>query len=512
MRCRSSGPEGDEGGPGSLTERGHPGKQNLVDERVVVVKKDAWVSEFREFAEKIREEHDVPGLSVAVADADQILYAEGFGLRDVERKLPATPETMYGMASVTKSFTALAIMILEAEGRLSSADPVVRYLPEFCLTGDAAGDAVTIHHFMTHTSALPPTGALRYSMVRSMEGDPSVEEIKRLGRWEQWTDRDPIDTYPELLHYIAQDEQPPLGRPGGQFSYSNDAYSLLGAIVERVSGRSFASFVRERILEPAGMGSSTMDLDFLEECSDVTQLYSKNERCGVFAAPKWQHAPAMLGAGFLRSRVTDMVRYGQAYLRSLSRGEGGVMDRGITTRMSSPYYPCTRSQYYGYGLVVRPGYRGVTLVEHGGSLKGVSSHFGYVPERNLTASVVANLQGIPASKLWLGAINLLLGLPVDARRSCEPEYEASPEELARFVGSYGSGEGASIDVLSGDGELWALVDGVRHSLRPSGPDTVAMMRRGEEAMVRFIPGPTGEVTAMYSGLRIIRRISDQPET
>lgn len=472
---------------------------------------DARVEEFREFTEKIREQHDVPGLSVAVADGDRILYAEGFGLRNVEKNLPATPETLYGMASVTKSFTALAIMILEEEEKLCSADPVVRHLPEFRLTGGSSAEAVTIHHLMTHTSGMPPTGALRYSMIRSMEGDPSVDEIKRLGRWEQWTDREPIDTYEDLLDFIVDDDQPPLGRSGQQFSYSNDAYSLLGAIVERVSGQPFDSFVRERILEPVSMRSSTMGLDFLEEYSDVTQLYSQSEERGVIAAPKWQHAPAMLGAGFLRSTVTEMVRYGQMYLSSLSPGSGSLVGRQTVTRMAAPYFPCGRSQYYGYGLVIRPGYHGVTLVEHGGSLKGVSSHFGFIPEKNLTASVVANLQGIPASKIWLGAMNLVLGLPVDTQRSREPEYEASQEELERFVGSYASGEGALIDVLIEDGDLYAFIDNSTHLLRPSGPDTAAMMRRGEESMVRFIPGPTGEVEAMYTGLRIIRRVSDQPE-
>ncbi len=471
---------------------------------------DARVEEFREFTEKIREQHDVPGLSVAVADGDQVLYTEGFGLRNVEEDLPATPETLYGMASVTKSFTALAIMILEEQDRLCSTDPVTRHLPGFCLTGGSSAEAVTIHHLMTHTSGMPPTGALRYSMIRSMEGDPSVDEIKRLGRWEEWTDRDPIDTYEDLLDFIGDDDQAPLGRSGQQFSYSNDAYSLLGAIVERVSGQSFDSFVREHILEPVGMGSSTMDLDFLEEYPDVTQLYSQSDERGVYAAPKWQHAPAMLGAGFLRSNVTEMVHYGQMYLDSLSPGTGGLVERGTVTRMAAPYFPCGRSQYYGYGLVIRPGYHGVTLVEHGGSLKGVSSHFGFIPERNLTASVVANLQGIPASKIWLGAMNLLLGLPVDTPRSREPEYEASQEELARFAGSYVSGEGARIDVLTEDGGLYACIDNGKHLLRPSGPDTAAMMRRGEESMVRFIPGPTGEVEAMYTGLRIIRRADDLP--
>lgn len=471
-----------------------------------MVNRVPWAFEFEEFAEEIREEHDIPGLSVAVADERDIIYAKGFGCRDIEENAQTTPDTMYGMASVTKSVTALAVMMSEQDGVLCTADAVTGHLPAFSPWDEETSRAVTLHHLLSHTGALPPSGALRYSMVRSMEGDPAVERLKESDRWRNWTDRDPIDTYDDLLQFIAEDEQPPLGRPGQQFSYSNDGYALLGAVVERTGGQLFGSFVAERIFEPAGMKHTTFDLDFIETHPEVTRLYYKDDEGELRAIPKWQHAPAMLGAGFMRSTVTDMVRYGQFYLRGGQSWAGEVLTPQRLMRMRTPYFPCTRSQYYGYGLSVRPAYHGVTLVEHGGSLKGVSSHFGFVPEAGITVSVVANLQGVPASKIWLGAVNLILGLPVDTKRSHEPEYEASREELSRFVGCYRSGEGARVQVTLEDGDLFARIDGKKNRLRPSGPDTVAMMRRGEEAMVKFIPGPTGDVAAMYSGFRIIRRV------
>ncbi len=464
------------------------------------------IDEFEDFVHRQMQEHDIPGLSVAVADAGECLYAEGFGSRNLEDDLPATADTVYGMASVTKSFTALAVLILEEEGLLSVGEPVVKYLPEFQPADELFNKSVNIHHLLTHTSGLAPTAALRYCMVRSIKGDPIVELLKEKGKWEQWTDREPIDTYAELLHFLNDSDMQMLGRPGQQLSYSNDAYALLGTIVERVSGQTFESFVSERILQPLEMNRSFFELERLSELQDVTQLYAKDED-ELMTSPKWQNAPAMVGAGFLRSTVTDMVKYGQMYLRRGLDSDGNqLISGGTISRMSAGIFPCGRKVSYGYGLRTRPGYHGVTLVEHGGSLKGVSSNFGFIPERGITAMVVANLQGIPASKIWLAAVNLLLGLPIDTRRSVEPEYDAEEQILKRFEGLYKSGEGAEIRVVLDDGQLFAEMEDQRKELRPSGIDSVAIERRGDEAQMKFLTGPDGEVESMFFGLRIIKKV------
>ncbi len=467
---------------------------------------DNWIDEFEDFTCGIMEEHDIPGLSVAVADAREIIYSKGFGKRNIEQDLAATDETIYGMASVTKSFTALAVLILEEEGKLSIGDPVVKYLPEFKVPNDVYNHAMTIQHFINHTAGLPPTPALRYCMVRSMEGDPTVDLLKDKGKWEDWTDHPPIDTYAELLSFLSQRDLQLLGPPGKQLSYSNDAYSLLGCIVERVSGQPFEDFVAERILEPLNMNNSTFDLDFVETSDDVTQLYTTNDD-EVLAAPKWQHAPAMLGAGFLRSTVLDMVKYGQMHLRrGLSTDNKRILSQMGVALMRSGAFPSGRKIFYGYGLRVRPDYHGVNLIGHGGSLKGVSSQFGFIPEKGLTIMVTANLQGVPAAKIWMGAANLLLGLPVDTPKSVEPEYDADAEELKRFVGVYQSGEGAEISIEFDDDQLYAEMNGQRKCLRPSGVDSVAVMRRGQETRMQFLTGPDGQVDSMFFGLRIIQKV------
>lgn len=119
----------------------------------------------------------------------------------------------------------MAILQLEEE-RLALGDPVIKYLPDLSLPKEARR-SVTIHHFLTHTSGLPPTGALRYSMVKSIEGDPYALELKRKGRWKEWLDHLAIKTYEDLMSYIGNHVTELLGPSGGQFFYSTPMMLML---------------------------------------------------------------------------------------------------------------------------------------------------------------------------------------------------------------------------------------------------------------------------------------------
>ena len=134
----------------------------------------AWVPEVQAFTRGMMAEHGVPGLAVAVARDGAEVYAEGFGTREIGTDAPVTPDTIFGVASVTKSFTALAIMQLHEAGKLSVDDPVTRYLPAFRTPDAEATRAITLHHFLTHTSGLPPLPSRFFAFARSMEGDPAA--------------------------------------------------------------------------------------------------------------------------------------------------------------------------------------------------------------------------------------------------------------------------------------------------------------------------------------------------
>jgi len=472
-----------------------------------VITDTPWSSELEEYVGGVMEEHQVPGLALAVLKDDELIYARGFGYRDRRRKLPVDAETIFGIASVTKSFTAAAIMKLVDDGVLSVTDPVVEHLPEFRVPDEEALGRITIRHFLAHLSGIPPQPNLGYALRRSMEGYPKYnphEETDDRGSREEPV----VETYEQLMEQLAEGYDL-LGSPGEWLSYSNDAYALLGTIIERASGQSYESYVTEHILEPNGMSRTTFFLDDLVSMDNVTRLYMKNIDDEVLDVPRYQDSSSFVGCGFLRSCATDLVKYGRMYL-----GRGTVDGRQLLSadsvlEMESLVYPTTPRSYYGYGLTITPDYHGRTLVEHGGSLTGVSSRFGYVPEEGLACAVLMNLSGAPADKVWLAAANLAMGLPRDTKRVVYPDSELAASELERFTGAYRAGEGQNVTIKLDDGQLWAEAMGERHPLRPTAPDMLVVKQRGTESPVKFYFDETGKVTRAFWGLRVLTR-HDEP--
>jgi CubicO group peptidase (beta-lactamase class C family) len=177
-------------------------------------------------------------VSLAIVDGDRIIYERGFGLRNRELGLPATPATNYNIGSVTKSFTCVAIMQLQEKGLLSIEDPVDKFVD---LRLKPFGEPVLIRHLMSHTSGLPATAYLE-NLLRYHHGA---------------TDRLlPLGNVADMLTFMNGAEDWVETRPGERWFYLNEGYVLLGAIIEQVTGRPYADYIREEILLPLGMARS----------------------------------------------------------------------------------------------------------------------------------------------------------------------------------------------------------------------------------------------------------------
>jgi len=470
-----------------------------------------WRAAVDEHARAIVERHRIPGVAVGVSRRGRRLLGKGYGHRDREAGHEVTENTVFGIGSVTKSFTAMAVLQLEEDGKLSVHDPVRKHLPEFKVADPRGTDRITIHHFLTHTSGLPPLPTLMYAMVESLKRDPSA------GAFTRGTDLDkfpPVNTYQQLLDFIASADVRLLGPPGLYFSYSNDAYALLGAIIERAGGRPYEEFLRERILGPLGMTSSTFDLDVLEELPDVAVLYAPREEAGneeIVRAPVWWESRAMAAAGFLKSTVADLLRYLEVYRNGGRVGKERILSPASVARMLTPYVECQPGAYYGYGLVVQPSYHGYSLVEHGGGIKGVSAYVSFVPERGVTGAALANLAGVPSGQLLLAAINGALGLPVTTPRQPRREYTYPLSVLEEYVGAYSSQEVAALSRLTfglEDGKPVMTMGGKPLKAWPAGPDlfqAVLKHDQDEPGSFRFLRDTEGRVYAVSAGFRILRR-------
>jgi CubicO group peptidase (beta-lactamase class C family) len=467
----------------------------------------AWVAEVQAFTRGMMAAHDVPGLAVAVARDGAEVYAEGFGRRETGADACVTPDTIFGVASVTKSFTALAIMQLHEAGKLSVDDPVTRYLPEFRTPDAAATRAITLHHFLTHTSGLPPLPSRFFAFARSMEGDPAA------GSKPAWSaDHAPIDTYEHLMDYLAEGGYTLLGPPGAQFSYCNEGFALLGAIIERVSGQGYEPYVQRHILDPAGMTRSTYDVATLRAFPDIVTFHAARQTDGkreVYAAPNWLYSSVWSPAGGLNSTVRDLLRYLEIYRTGGMTGEARLLSAAGIARMTTPYAPrSSPGSSYGYGLGVIPDYHGLKLVKHGGGRKGIAAEVIAAPAIGFTGAAIANLAGVPVATVTLAALNRTRGLPVGATIE-EYEDSACPiDRLPHYTGTYRGGEGQRITVSAEDGALIYAFEGKRIVARPVGEHAFVLATETGEVYTRFVTADGAPAAALAMGSRIITRAAD----
>ncbi|MCE0453224.1 serine hydrolase [Brevibacillus sp. AF8] len=467
----------------------------------------AWKEQFQAYAQQLLDEANAPGAAIAVAREGELLYEGTFGFRDREQQQPLSLDTVFGIASITKSFTCVAIMQLQEAGKLSVHDPVVKYLPEFRAGDHELTARMTIHHFMTHTPGIAPMPYLDGAMRRSMENDPAVigtkaeEELKTVPY---------LDTYEEVMEAIAGFEGKPLSEPGGAFSYNNDAYGLLGAIIERVSNQTYEQYMATHILQPLGMNRTVFSVDELADQADVTILYTNkkiDDENQIIAAPIWHDAPPMRAAGFLKSTVNDLLAYLEVFRLGATGNPTTILSADSVRQMLTPFARVDGHRSYGYGLMVSPAFPDGLLVEHGGSLKGISSHIFSVPAQGITGVILVNLDGVSVRELVLGFLNSYFARSAGAPVYAYDPYEVTDEQLSLYEGRYSSQEWVSASIAKSEGKLFLEVDGLSFPLIPVQKDSFIFQKRDSIPWIEFFGDEDGQIARMSYGLRQLTRES-----
>jgi CubicO group peptidase (beta-lactamase class C family) len=303
----------------------------------------------------------VPGASVAVIRDGQVIIRRAYGLVDLERRIVATPETNYRLASVSKQFTAMAVMLLAKDGTVRYDQPVRDFLPEL----PAAARAVTVRHLLNHTSGLWDYEAL-------------IPE----SRTTQLNDDD-------VLALVAS-KGVLSSAPGTTYCYSNSGYVLLGLIVARASGMSFPDFLRTRIFTPLGMRATVAHIEGRDTV--VQRSYGYSPRGGAFVQNDQSVTSATLGDGGIYSNVDDMVRWDQALSRRTL-----VDAAAMTEATTPPALPGGAATDYGFGWFIDR-YRGEKRWRHTGETSGFRNAIQRFPDRKLTVIVLTNRSsGEPAA-------------------------------------------------------------------------------------------------------------------
>src|SRR5258706_573916 len=286
----------------------------------------------------------------------------GSGVGARGRRPAAPPETDYRLASISKQFTAMAVMLLVKDGRLRYDQRVREFLPEL----PAAAQAVTVRHLLNHTSGLW-----------------SYEDLVPDSRTGQLDDRDVLALLgsKDSVYFPA----------GSQYRYSNSGYVLLGLIVARVSGTTFPEFLQSRIFRPLGMSASVAHV----EGSDTVprRAYGYSPRGGTFVPTDQSVTSATLGDGGIYTNVDDMVRWDQALYGDTALVDAAALELATTP----PQLPGGADTQYGFGWFV-DGYRGEKRWRHTGETSGFRNAIQRFPHRRLTIIVLTNRSsGEPAA-------------------------------------------------------------------------------------------------------------------
>jgi CubicO group peptidase (beta-lactamase class C family) len=294
--------------------------------------------------------------AVLVARHGEILLDQAYGLANREWQIPNMPSTRFRIGSITKQFTAAAILLLEEQGRLRIDDALVNFLPDV----PAAWRPITLRQLLSHTSGIPSFTSL-----------PDLAVLRR----------SPL----ELEKGLARLYDLPLEfEPGEKYSYSNSGYLLLGLIIEQVSGQGYGAFLRGQILQPLGLKDT--------DCDSNTAIIPLRASGYVINAGRHENAPYINmevahAAGALYSTTHDLLHWTRALFG------GRLLSAASLGKMTAP-----GKGNYGLGLVVQT-VNGRKLIEHAGSIEGFNSHLAHYPGSGITVVVLANINGAAATKL-----------------------------------------------------------------------------------------------------------------
>jgi CubicO group peptidase (beta-lactamase class C family) len=295
----------------------------------------------------------VPGASVVVVSDGHVVVRRAYGMADLEHHVAATPETDYRLASVSKQFTAMAVMLLAQDRKLGYDQSVRDFLPEL----PAAAQSVTVRHLLNHTSGLW-----------------DYEDLIPESRTAQLNDRD-------VLGFLASKDSSYFPA-GTRYRYSNSGYVLLGLIVARVSGMSYPDFLRTQIFSPLSLSATVAHV----EGSDTVphRAYGYSPRGGTFVQTDQSVTSATLGDGGIYTNVDDMTRWDQAlYSTKL------VIAQALELATTPPQLPGGASTEYGFGWFVDR-YRGEKRWRHTGETSGFRNVILRFPGRRLTIIILTN--------------------------------------------------------------------------------------------------------------------------
>ena len=405
---------------------------------------------------------DQPGAAVIVTRDGEVLFRKGYGLASVELGVPIDAGMVFEIGSMTKQFTAVAVMMLVESGDVGLDDEVSKHLPDY----DTGGKAITIRHLLTHTSGVPDLTDMEEWAKRRRERLTPDEEIA-------FFSGKPLDF-----------------EPGEEHRYSNSNYILLGRVVEVASGMPWSQFIGERIVGPLGMEHTGVD-DGIEIVPGLVGSYKKSE--GKLVHPDLIDMSQPWAAGALYSNVDDLAKW-DAALYTDALLSGASVEQCFTPAVLNN----GQASDYGFGWAIEE-FKGRKLIWHNGRVNGYLSHALRLPDERLYVAVLSNLEdsnATPGRVIAESVAAIAIGEPFEEAAG----IELGEEELSAYVGTYRGESGGELQVVAEEGKLFIVIPGrVKDEIVPQSRTEFFVPKRrveigfelGEDGTVLrlLVPGP-----------------------
>ncbi len=451
------------------------------------------IKQLESFIEHVIATDQAVGMAVAVVNTEgETLYEKCFGYRDAEAELPYDAQTVQGMASVSKSFTALCVMQLAERGLVDLDAPVNRYIKGL------KDDRILVRHLMSHIAGFLPLTRKSIKAAAEAVGLREGEEPFESEALIEYGLREMVSEMNAQTSFT--------GEPGEAFSYSNDSFNLLAEIVRRRGGeKSFPAYAAKNLFGPLGMDSSRFGTLLGE--GDISRIYQRKADGTMSGGwtPFDDQSPLPGSAG-VRSNLNDMNKYVLMYL-NLGKLPGGpriASERSIR-EMARPRVICDVNGYYGYGIMSWSA-NGMTVWGHGGDQPGVATQIDWSYESGIGCVVLSNTSGVTSSAVAEAAMRLFSGYPMERPSEGYVPVEWSDEKMDKVCGRYIDGENNEV-VITKNGKMFGVRFGGASTIAyPINRYALAVKRMVGEmnAMVNF--REDGSVASISGGYRIIPKV------
>ena len=371
-----------------------------------------------------------PGVAALVVQNGKVIFEKGYGSANLEHDIPVAPNTVFDIASVSKQFTGFAISTLIQEGKISPEDDIRKYLPEI----PQFSKTITIRHLIHHTSGLRDWPATLHAAG---------------WRWDE------AFRFEDILRMVKQQRELDF-EPGTQYSYSNTGYNLLAALVAKISGKTFADWMKEYVFTPLQMNASLVQDDYSKVIPRLASSYQQD----IKGYHKSNDALTALGSSSIFTTVEDLAKWVIYFQQQLDQ-KNPVILRMIETDTLDNKKPIS----YAYGLDVNKS-RGITHISHDGGWAGFRTTISAYPDQKLSIILLGNNGNFDPSGNARAIAKLLLKdklpasqAPVREDLSKLPTIKGNLSLLSKYTGSYQLGEGWYVTFTLEDDHMMVQANG-----------------------------------------------------